>query len=88
MYARVKDYEVEALVKLTIFISDWLNVYFGLVSLSTRHLHGDEDIDLENLLKEQDEVKDTKYRINLRFIADTRNWFFIMILIKTIQWLL
>ena len=88
MYARVKDYEMAALVKLAIYISDWLNVNFGFVSKSNTHLHGnEEETDLANLLKEQDEIRGTKYRINLRFIADTRNWLFILITVKMLQWI-
>ena len=88
MYARVKDYEMAVLVKLAIYISDWLNVNFGFVSQPNTHLHGNEDeIDLAHLLKEQDEIRNTKYRINLRFIADTRNWLFIMIMVKILQWI-
>ena len=69
MYARVKDYEMAVLVKLAIYISDWLNVNFGFVSQPNTHLHGNEDeIDLAHLLKEQDKIRNTKYLINLQFI--------------------
>ncbi len=86
MYARVKEYEVEALVKLAIFASEWLNDYFGLVKSSPKRLHGDDDVDLSNLLEEQDEAKNMKYRINLRFLASTRNWVVMVVLVKIILW--
>jgi hypothetical protein len=87
MYSRVKDYEMAVLVKFTIFLSDWLNKYFKLVPSTSHHLHGDKDEDLIDLLKEEDDVKGMKYRINLRFIADTRNWAFMLVLFKIFQWL-
>ena len=88
MYARVKNYEVEVLVKISIFISEWLNAYFGLVAPSSRRIHGDEDkVDLANLLQEQNALKGLKYRVNLRFIADKRNWLTMIILFKIISWL-
>jgi hypothetical protein len=86
MYARVKDYEVEALVKLAILASEWLNDYFGFVKSSQKHLHGDDDVNISNLLKEQDEAKKLKYRINLRFLASTRNWVIMVVLVKLILW--
>ncbi len=83
MYARVKNFEVASLVKLAIFVSDWLNKYFGLVKSSSHHIYGDEDGELSNLLKEQNEAKNITFRFNLRFVADSRNWLLFFVLLIT-----
>mmetsp|Transcript_5091 Transcript_5091/g.5789 ORF Transcript_5091/g.5789 Transcript_5091/m.5789 type:complete len:936 (+) Transcript_5091:95-2902(+) len=84
MTARVNNYEVELLVKVSVFVSNWINSYFGFVPLSHQHSFRDGEKDLTLLLKEQEERKNIRFRVNLRFIADTRNWILLLIFTKVL----
>ena len=73
------------LVKLTIYLSEKLNERFGFISdCSLSHLHGDEDEVLSSLVKEQNEANALKFRFNLRPLADSRNWIFVVIILRVI----
>ena len=72
-------------MKLAIFLSEKLNKRFGFVSDGTSsHLHGDEDEDLSSLVKQQNEANALNFRFNLRPVADTRNWIFVIIGLRVI----
>ena len=85
MYARPKSYEVKALVKWCLRLSNVLNVYFGIHVVDGHgkrecKLYGEEsrgNVNAAQLAKEGEEMKRVGlFRFNLRFIADTRNWIF------------
>lgn len=85
MYARPKSYEVKALVKWCLRLSNALNVYFGIHVPDVDRkreckLYGEEsrgNVTAAQLAKEGEEMKRVGlFRFNLRFVADTRNWIF------------
>ena len=62
-----------------------MNERFGFISASSAHLHGDKDEDnMTSLLKEQNEAGALKFRINLRPLADTRNWIFLFVALRIV----
>ncbi len=87
MYSRPKSHEVKFLVKLSLRLSNALNVYFGLDGKNECKLYGEElKSDATQLAKEGEEIKKLgAFRFNLRFIADTRNWI-LMIVVWKLFW--
>mmetsp|Transcript_1695 Transcript_1695/g.1851 ORF Transcript_1695/g.1851 Transcript_1695/m.1851 type:complete len:414 (-) Transcript_1695:171-1412(-) len=90
MYSRVKSYEVAILVSWSIFLSDRLNSWFGLLALDTcldsdnlQDLDSDDERMTMKLVKQGEESKNLWFRFNLRFLADCRNFFWILILIAS-----
>ena len=79
MLARVKSYEVPALVELMIRLSNYLNRKLGFVAPQAPtdggDLTGDDDILLKHFRK-MEEYQKISFRINLRFLADSRNIIF------------
>ena len=88
MFSRVRSYEVEGLVTLTLWASERLNIGLGLVPAPPEDGGGegkakaeDADVDgprslLDNLRREE-ECRKVWFRINLRFLADRRNLLFL-----------
>lgn len=81
LYARIKDYESQFVLTFAIFLSNWLNDYFGFSTSPQSHRRSQKRTDISHLLKEQNDVRGMKFRINLRFIADTRNWLFFVVIV-------
>lgn len=84
MLARVKSYEIPTLVDLTIRLSNYLNKKLGLVvpssSLDVGSENGDENDAMMKRLREMEQYQKVKYRLNFRFLADSRNIIFASIL--------
>lgn len=78
LLARVKTYEIPALVELTVQASNYLNVKLGLVSEAATNVVEGQTIDDALLIMER--YKKTLFRINLRFLADSRNIIFAYVL--------
>jgi len=84
MLARVKSYEIPALVELTIGLSNYLNRKLGLSTPTSQDdLVGDTEGDaLSRRVQEMEQYQKVAYRrFNLRFLADYRN-----IIFGTIVW--
>lgn len=79
MLARVKSYEIPALVELTVHVSNYLNRKLGLVSdhaeVGGDGIEGDDA--LIKHYREMQRYEKVVFRVNLRFLADTRNTIFI-----------
>jgi hypothetical protein len=81
LLARVKTYEIPALVELTVKASNYLNQKLGLVSeadVADGHV-----VDKDALSKhyhEMERYQKTLFRFNLRFLADSRNIIFAYII--------
>jgi hypothetical protein len=86
MYARPKTYEIKILVKWTLFVSNKLNVYFGLDTPKKCLLYGEEaKLTADQLAKDREEMnKVGLFRFNLRWLADTRNWILIYLVWKVV----
>ena len=86
--ARVKSYEITFLVILFVELSNWLNDrLLGLTTIHSvyqpsRQQHGINNNDAKELpsalmlklFQEGEESKTIRYRFNLRFLGDPRNW--------------
>lgn len=75
LLARVKTYEIPALVELTVQASNYLNQRLGLVVQETGSVTGEQNInDKDAISKHYHEMERIPFfRINLRFLADSRN---------------
>lgn len=88
MLSRVKSYEVPILVDLTIRLSNYLNEKLDLVPPLSAEETADEDDALLKKYNEMQRYQKIKYRINLRFLADSRNLIFAAIvwwIVKSIR---
>lgn len=87
MYARPKSHEIKVLVKLALFISNYLNVRFGLDAPRKVKLYGDEGTwTAEQLVQDGARIAiKGGFRFNLRFLADTRNWIVIAITLSILR---
>lgn len=84
MLSRSKSYEIPALVEFTIFVSNYLNGKLGLIPQPPipSVAEGDEgDALLLKHYQEMEQYQNVKFRLNLRFLADSRN-----IIFATIVW--
>mmetsp|Transcript_8983 Transcript_8983/g.13527 ORF Transcript_8983/g.13527 Transcript_8983/m.13527 type:complete len:1008 (+) Transcript_8983:56-3079(+) len=81
LLARVKTYEIPVLVELTVQASNYLNQKLGLVSEAdvAEGQTADEDT-LSKHYHEMERYQKTLFRINLRFLADSRNIIFAYVL--------
>mmetsp|Transcript_35076 Transcript_35076/g.71644 ORF Transcript_35076/g.71644 Transcript_35076/m.71644 type:complete len:1018 (+) Transcript_35076:106-3159(+) len=81
LLARVKTYEIPVLVELTVQASNYLNQKLGLVSEAdvAEGQTTDEDT-LSKHYHEMERYQKTLFRINLRFLADSRNIIFAYVL--------
>jgi len=81
LLARVKTYEIPALVELTVKASNYLNQKLGLVSEAgvAEGQTVDEDA-LSKHYHEMERYQKTLFRVNLRFLADSRNIIFACII--------
>ena len=82
LLARVKSYEIPCLVELTVQVSNYLNRKLGFVSEEDSVSDGqnsDGDL-LSKHYQEMERYKKTLFRINLRFLADSRNIIFAFVL--------
>eukprot|EP00574_Skeletonema_japonicum_P001532 CAMPEP_0201740394 /NCGR_PEP_ID=MMETSP0593-20130828/46279_1 /ASSEMBLY_ACC=CAM_ASM_000672 /TAXON_ID=267983 /ORGANISM="Skeletonema japonicum, Strain CCMP2506" /LENGTH=979 /DNA_ID=CAMNT_0048234705 /DNA_START=76 /DNA_END=3015 /DNA_ORIENTATION=+ len=83
LLARVKTYEIPVLVELTVQASNYLNDKLGLVSEAEANVVEGQTVDEDALSKHYNEMeryKKTLFRINLRFLADSRNIIFAYVL--------
>ena len=79
LLARVKTYEIPALVELTVQASNYLNQQLGLVAPETGgSVTGEQNINEKDAIsKHYHEMERIPFfRINLRFLADSRNIIF------------
>ena len=83
MLARVKSYEIPAVVELTICASNYLNRKLDLVPPIESGTDGEpveEDDALLKKYQEMERYQKIKFRVNLRFLADSRNIIFATVL--------
>ena len=79
MYSRVKSYEISFLVDMSVHVSDWLNGKMGICEpkeeTKTKSFSepGDKKM-ITKLVREREESRKLRFRFNLRFLADCRNW--------------
>ena len=87
MYARPKSHEIKFLVKWTLQLSNKLNIYFKLDAPQNKLYDEKSRMTAEQLAKEGEEMsKVGLFRFNLRFLADTRNWSLILVLLMLARW--
>ncbi|KAL7497194.1 hypothetical protein ACHAWT_005241 [Skeletonema menzelii] len=81
LLARVKTYEIPVLVELTVHASNYLNEKLGLVTEPSA-VEGQtvEEDALSKHYYEMERYQKTLFRINLRFLADSRNIIFAYVL--------
>jgi hypothetical protein len=75
MLARVRSYEIPALVELTVWMSTYLNnkLYLQLAAPpSSPGMYFNDDDVLQRRFREMKQYEEAKLRINLRFLADRR----------------
>ncbi|KAL9188752.1 hypothetical protein ACHAXT_007130 [Thalassiosira profunda] len=78
MLSRVKSYEIPILVELAILASNYLNAKLGLVAPTTEEeASGDSEDDVVmKRYREMERYQKVGFRVNLRFLADSRNIIF------------
>ena len=81
LLARTKTYEIPALVELTVQASNYLNQKLGLVSEAiVAEGHTVDEDALSKHYHEMERYQKTLFRVNLRFLADSRNIIFVYIM--------
>lgn len=81
LLARVKTYEIPALVELTILASNYLNHKLRLVfETSVSEVENIDENALGKHFHEMERYQKSLFRINLRFLADSRNIMFASII--------